>query len=340
MKILHLPTSTGGNSYGLSRAERGIGLESDVLTINNNYFDYPQDIMVDLSGNRISKYLKLFKCFMKINGKYDVYHFNYGESLFSIPKLNLNFIDLHFYNNKSKFVVTYNGSDCRQFLIGDCCNGIRESVERDYKKQQRVDKMDKYCKTIFYLNPDLKRFLPSRSIFLPYSIATWNNITHTNRKYRFPLKIVHAPSSRNLKGTSDIINIIDNINLNYPGKTEFIIVEGMKNSDAIKIYEQADILIDQIVIGWYGALSVEAMKAGCAVMVYIREDDLKFIPDSMHADIKKTFINSNKYNLYENIAKIIDNTNLLYTYSKYSYEFVNTWHNPDYVASITKAAYE
>jgi glycosyltransferase involved in cell wall biosynthesis len=352
MKILHLPTSVGGNSYGLSRAERSIGLESEVLTIGENYLDYPSDIKIILPKTRLDFYKKIFDTFRMINGKYDIYHFNGGSSLYSIPRHNLYFLDLNFYDKRSKLVVTYNGCDCRQkFKIiekydicacanPECYNGVCNSVKVDKIKEKQIKIMTSHCQAIFYLNPDLKQFLPNHALFLPYSIASWNNINKFPRKYNYPLKIVHAPSQRGSKGTKNIIETLKRIEKKFPNKIDFMLVEKMSNIEAIKKYEQADILIDQILLGWYGALSVEGMKAGCAVMVYIREDDLQYIPQVMHDSIKKTFINCNKDNLYEKLLEIIDNPSILSKYSNYSYEYVNTWHSPEYVASLTKEVYE
>jgi hypothetical protein len=352
MRVLHLPTSTGGNSFGLSRAERGIGLESDVLTIGKNYLEYPSDICLELSESRLKRYKQIFELFLKLNTQYDVFHFNYGSSLLDFSKLNLYGFDLPFYRKDSRLIVTYNGCDSRQkYKIinkyeicacadSECYNGVCNSLNIDRIKEQRIKRMVKYCDTVFYLNPDLKQFLPDMSVFLPYTIASWDKITRKDRQYKYPLKIVHAPSQRGAKGTQDILNTINKIQKDFPNKIDFIMVEGIKNSEAIKVYEQAHILIDQILIGWYGALSVEAMKAGCAVMVYIREDDLQYIPKEMHEDIRKTFINCNKNNLYEKLAELIENPGMMSRYSCYSYEYVNTWHNPNYVASITKRIYE
>jgi len=352
MKILHMPTSVGGNSFGLSRAERNLGLESDVLTVEENYLEYPSDIQLKITGSKMNRLKQIIQCINIQKNKYDVFHFNFGMSLLSFPKLNLDFIDFYLYNKNKKYFVTYNGCDCRQkFKIiekydicacseDECYNGICNSIKIDSYKSRRIKKMTDFCTKVFYLNPDLKQFLPEDSIFLPYTIANWAAISYSDRYYHHPIKIVHAPSQRGAKGTKYILSIIEKVKHDFPNKIEFKLIEGMKNSDAVKIYEQADILIDQILIGWYGALSVEAMKAGCAVMVYIREDDLQYIPSVMHEDIRKTFINCNRFNLYEKIVEIIECPSLLPKYCKHSLEYVHKWHNPDYVASITKKQYE
>src|SRR6058998_2007963 len=48
--------------------------------------------------------------------------------------------------------------------------------------------------------------------------------------------------------------------------------------------ETADLLVDQLLTGWYGAVAVEMMALGKPVVCYLREDDLKFIDSRMRAD--------------------------------------------------------
>ena len=39
-----------------------------------------------------------------------------------------------------------------------------------------------------------------------------------------------------------------------------MVVENTPHTKALKIYEEADIVIDQVLIGWYGGFGVEVMK--------------------------------------------------------------------------------
>ncbi len=50
----------------------------------------------------------------------------------------------------------------------------------------------------------------------------------------------------------------------------FEIIENKPNKEAIEIYKKADIVIDQVLVGWYGAFAVEVMKMGKPVAVFIR----------------------------------------------------------------------
>ena len=43
LKILHAPTTVGGNSFYLSKAEKELGHESHCLAISQNRFEFPCD---------------------------------------------------------------------------------------------------------------------------------------------------------------------------------------------------------------------------------------------------------------------------------------------------------
>ena len=77
--------------------------------------------------------------------------------------------------------------------------------------------------------------------------------------------MLHAPSRRIVKGTKYILDAVEE--LKSEGlKFDFKMVEGMKNSDAKELYRTADIVVDQLRIGWYGVLAVEAMALGKPVI--------------------------------------------------------------------------
>ncbi len=101
MKVIHLPTSVGGNAWGLSRGERGLGLESDVLYENTNWLEYPYDIVAPNSKSLFIKYAKRIIQYKNLLNKYDVFHFNFGKTLFDWYG-KIDNLDLLFLDNKKK----------------------------------------------------------------------------------------------------------------------------------------------------------------------------------------------------------------------------------------------
>lgn len=109
--------------------------------------------------------------------------------------------------------------------------------------------------------------------------------------------IVHAPSSRGLKGTKFIIEALEKLKregLHF----EFRLIENMANEDLIKLLISSDIVIDELYSDTIGVLSAEAMATGNAVLTgYISE--LAGVP------LPCPVVNTNQLNVYENVKKLI-----------------------------------
>src|SRR5437764_15466880 len=78
---------------------------------------------------------------------------------------------------------------------------------------------------------------------------------------------------------------------------EFRLVENLPYAEVRKLYEQADLLIDQLLAGWYGGVALELMALGKPVISYLRAEDLGYIPPAMHAQLP--IINATPTTFYE-----------------------------------------
>ncbi|EKE00971.1 MAG: hypothetical protein ACD_21C00250G0044 [uncultured bacterium] len=88
---------------------------------------------------------------------------------------------------------------------------------------------------------------------------------------------VHAPNHRLIKGTDKIIEVIDSLNKRgFP--CELKIVENTSNAELLKIIKESDGVIDQLLLGTYARLAIEAMALGKPVFCYLRQDLYKFNP--------------------------------------------------------------
>lgn len=350
MKVLHLPTSTGGNSWGLSQAEKALGLESEVMIDSNNWLNYKSDICLNIDKEKDDILFKKMEAFLSVKDRYDVFHFNFGQTLVDFFNHDIHLCDLPFYNGKK--IMTYNGWDARQKPINlneiefsiyhqkNCYETSYCSDKWEKYKKVRIEKVGKYIDHIFALNPDLMNFLPKdKTTFLPYTIAGWDDITYKNYTINKKIKIIHSPSKRVVKGSKFILKALENLQKKYKN-IEIEIIENVPNNEALKKYQEADIIIDQVLLGWYGAFAVEAMKMGKPVAVYIREEDLKFISNNMKKDLNDAIININQNNIETVLEKYIQNTDMLYKKSQAAVDFVHKWHNPLSIAEIVKEVYE
>ena len=356
MKVLHLPTAVGGNSFGLARAENNLGCDSKVLIAEPFRYGQAGDINLNLQDgqNPPLKLLKLIKAFLKHRSQFDVFHFNYGISLINFPRYHFVQADLPFYPKRAKLFVTYNGCDARQKFPTmqrtpiaachqeGCYGGMCNSGERDKLRRMGIEKMSRHVKHVWALNPDLLRFLPpEKSSFLPYTLARWDDLPFCPVDFgKKRLRIVHAPTDREAKGTGFIISALENLADKYPGCIEICLLENMDHDQLIKNLMNADLVVDQILIGWYGALAAEAMKMGKPVVARIAEDDMKFLPDKMAEEVRGAVINAEPATILDVIEKCHTDREFLKQRAEAGTDYANRWHDPVYVGGITTQKYE
>lgn len=369
IRILHCPNLIGGNPPGLARAERELGLASHCVAFQQNYLQYPVDEVINLNEGKIRQQeTKRWRLLWRALREFDIVHFNFGDSILPkarFPKsapvnkrdwayrlytetLELRDLPLLKMANKG-IVVTYQGDDARQgdYSRANFAISIANEVGNDYYsdetdrwKRARIAKFGAYADRIFALNPDLLHVLPPQAQFMPYGhidLREWHPIVKPLNPDQPPV-VLHAPSHRGAKGTRFVMDAV--ARLQSEGVAfEFILVEGLSHAEARKLYEKADLLIDQVLAGWYGGLAVELMALGKPVICYIREDDLKFIPAAMRTDLP--LINATPPTLYETLKQALTTRrHELPVIGQRSRLYVEKWHDPLQIAAHLKTAYE
>jgi len=352
MRILHCPNNVGGNAWVLSRAERRLGLHSELMVFNKSWLGYSADVALQLDRHFLVRSLwRLLSYFVRALAQYDVFHFNFGSSL--LPYGNypwfLELSDLPVLRRLGKkIIVTYQGSDIRQRTffttrldISACdkvdCYGNVFSTDSDSAKKRRIRKFDRYAHKIFSLNPDLLYVLPSRAEFLPYSCVDLEKWRPAKSSIGKKLVILHAPTNRDTKGTKYIAEAVEKLKNQYKD-VELMLVEKTPHNKVQELYEKADLAVDQLLIGWYGGFAVEMMALGKPVVCYIREEDLKFIPSQMKEDLP--IINANKFNIYEVLKCLIAEREKFNLIGQRSRAYVEIWHDPMKIAKRMKETYE
>lgn len=361
LRVVHLPTLVGGNAWGLSRGERTLGLKSDVLSIGQPPFGYQADITITPACwpypfGRIGRLVDLGKHFLKIRNKYDIFHFNHGASLVHDPRHSWSrLLDLGWYPDRAKLFVTYNGCDARQKYPTmdrrsfaachekECYDGVCNSGMLDQQRKKNIAKMFEHVQHGFALNPDLCHFLPKeKSSFLPYTVAASAHLEPSFSDYtkKGSLKIVHAPSQRAAKGTKYLLKAIENIEKKKPGAIFLQLVEGVSQEKALQLYRQADLVVDQLLIGWYGAFAVEAMLLGKPVIACLHTSDFSVIPSGMYQDLLQSVIHADPFCLEKVLLGCIEDRGFLQRRAEAGREYAAKWHAPCYVAGLVRDKYQ
>jgi glycosyltransferase involved in cell wall biosynthesis len=243
--------------------------------------------------------------------------------------------------------MTFQGSDSRitgfhvtHFEFSHCKvqeYGAKEELV-DKRKEQNIKTYSKYVNHFFALNPDLLHTLPKNSSFLPYSNINLKEWSFSRpRSESNLLKILHAPSNLDVKGTRFILEAIEHLK-SEGFLFDFRLVHDVNHEEMKNIMLDSDILIDQLLAGWYGGVAVEAMAIGLPVICYIRDEDKKYLPTDLIADLP--IIEATPKTIYDVIKRVLGMPREeLKNKQLRCREFVEKWHDPKKVARLTKEFY-
>ena len=333
LKILHIaPQNFAGMPMDFVNMHRTFGIESRLITIYKNTLDFEEDISINLpirtgklakkwrdskidelkfykpknilesayfklrdfkNRSRITHYIDHYKLF-----DFDVYHFDCGMDLFR----DLRFAgDLK--NRGKKIVCCYFGSDLRT-------RGIFKELDEmsDLNLTVEFDHLALY-KELNYL------FFPFDTKEHPYLF-----------KYSPKVRIIHSPTNRRFKGTEKILKVLEE--LKKEKDFEFLLIENTEREKLLNIKRGCNLAIDQVGgdMGGsgYGKNSIENLAMGLPTITEFDDDYLKFIPEN-------PFISCNINTLKDSLVKIINNPELLKTYSEKGRTWVEKYHSFDSV---------
>jgi glycosyltransferase involved in cell wall biosynthesis len=139
--------------------------------------------------------------------------------------------------------------------------------------------------------------------------------------------ILHATNHGHFKGTQYLEEAVASINKNQK-ICNLIILKNTPNQEVLELIKEADVVFDQILLGAYGRLAIEAMSLGKPVLCYLREDLKEFYPNWAECPI----VNANIDNIKEKIIELMkmsqEERNAI---GKQSLNYVNKYHSSEYV---------
>lgn len=128
---------------------------------------------------------------------------------------------------------------------------------------------------VFVSTPDQLDYLPG-AIWLPVAIDLAEWPLHPREAREVPL-VVHAPSNPVLKGTSAIEAALQPFV--DAGRITYRRVSGLPPAEAASLVRQADIVIDQVLLGLYGVLTCEALASGAVVLGHLGDSLRARVPE-------------------------------------------------------------
>lgn len=371
LKILHVPVDLGGHPYAIARAQRELGHDAQCFSLAWSSLGFNGDECLDAPIGRPGRLLRResgrWRLLWRSLAWADVVHCHFGQSIMSVRPLPLAdqrmsgpiealivayaklawLTDIRLWRALGKPVaMTFYGDDARLTdaarsrepwsHLHDAAIAL-EARRRDGLKRQLFMELERRGVTILATNPDLLAELPAGSIFQPYAHVDPLRATVSPPKETGGLSFVHMPTDRSVKGTVFFIEAIETLRARGHD-VSLTLVENRTNADALAILTEHDVLLDQLRVGWYGAVAVEAMARGKPVIAHVNAMDRSLTPSAFASDIP--IIEATPETVVDALHRLVMMPRTaLRGLGLRSRAFAEKWHDPRTVARAALAAY-
>ncbi len=271
LRVVHCPVNTAGVPWTNVQALRRRGIDAQ-LVVFNRYTLHPEaDRSLDLEGGLVRRQRAQWKALAALLPRTDLFHFTFGLTL--VPQ-SLQFPLLRAFGKRS--VMHYLGSDIRG----------KPPEELAYGKKAGAEIVGSY---------DAIRWVPEATVIPPGIDLT--AVTPSPPSGRRRPVIVHAPSSRRRKGTDHVLRACEGLDV------ELRIVEGVHHEEALALYRDADIVVDQLNAGWYGLFAIECMALGKPVLTFLHDEAVRRTEDAYGVSVP--VVNTTHETLHDRLAELV-----------------------------------
>lgn len=323
LKVLHGTMEIANQMYTTTEGLKRLDCKTKTLNYYPSYLKYKSDYTIDLGlfNSWEEANLETKNLASKLISENDIFHFYFGTSM------TLDYSDLPLLKELGKKVIMqYVGSDVRMYSKAIKLNkyAVVKDINEDNIKR-KLEIISSYVSNCL-VDYELAEYVKDYHTNIHYIRATIDLSKYkcvkevSNKKF----KIVHAPTAPEVKGTRYILKAIEELKEKYD--FEFELVQGMSHEQATKIYEKADLIIDQILIGSYGLFAVESMAMGKPVICWISD----FMKENYPKELP--IISANPENIKEKIEYAIKNKDMLKGIGLLGRKYVEKYHDVNIIA--------
>ena len=313
--------NVAGGPGAISAGLRALGVESTLLVFNERPFERGYDVNLHLRDtSRVSSIPfnlpKQLRALAWALPRFDVFHFHAGLTL-APERLTLPLL-----RARRKGVVFQSwGSDLRS----------RPASDAQYLRGAGAVIVGSY----------LARRLAPRGPWPDYDVVPPAIVLHDWEPSPVEpgdvLRIAHAPSKRAVKGTEAVLAAVDVLQ-RRGAPVELDLIEGVPNREARTRYAAADVVVDQLRIGWYGMFAIESMALAKPVVVHVDERGAAETEEGFGLELP--LVRADEGSLEGVLADLVDRRAELPELGRRSREYVERVHAHTAVAQRVLEIYE
>ncbi|WP_274363644.1 glycosyltransferase [Paenibacillus thermotolerans] len=311
MKVLHLPLEVAGQVREMCKQLTLHGIQSVGYNWRNSYFGY-DDYVIQSDAYEMANALE---CAISY---FDIFHYHTGYTIFKDKSDVLMALDAG-----KKVVMHHRGNDVRLPSKAKKLNPYVYTGDSQPEEQikKNLEFFSKHLKAAIVQDYELYDYVCDyyQNVYvLPRLINTKEMLPRYETEKSHPPLIVHAPTSKLFKGTEEIIKVVKALQQEI--KFDFKLVELSTRSETLNWFQKADIIIDQILCGAYGNVSVEGMALGKPVVCYLRQDIQTRLPREL------PIISANPDTLYGKLKYLVQHSEYRRQKGKEGRAYVEKYH--------------
>jgi glycosyltransferase involved in cell wall biosynthesis len=272
LRVVHCPVNIAGVPWANVQALRELGVDAQLVVFNRGKLHPDADVDLQRPDGFLRGQLTQWRALARLLPHTDVFHFYFGLTL--VPK-RVQFPLLRAFRKKSLF--HYLGSDIRG----------KTPEQLAYGKRAGAEVVGSY---------DAIRWVPEAEVMPPgIDVERYTPVPPSDRAR--PV-VLHAPSSRQRKGTEHVVAACEALDV------DLRIVEGLPHEEARRLYEAADIVVDQLNAGWYGLFAIESMALGKPVLTYLHEEAVRRTEEAF--GVRVPLVPTTKETLTETLRPLVE----------------------------------
>jgi glycosyltransferase involved in cell wall biosynthesis len=272
------PVNIAGQPIAVTSELRRQGLDVSLLQYTageGHKYGYPGDQVVNIKGrHRVEAETETLAAALAAG--YDIFHFWMSTFFGGRRYANMYGLDLPFIKARGRHIV-YRGTgfDLRvksRHIALNPHHPFQHGYELEIDEQAQLAYLaylKDYVDQFVVQDPEMHEFMPEARV-IPRAMDLDRYEPVGVAPNERPL-IVHAPSKGLVKGTPILMRALDE--LREEGLAfELKVITEMPHEQAMGWYRKADLIVDQLLLGWYGVLTLEGLALGKPVVVYVRDD--------------------------------------------------------------------